>query len=177
MNARLRVLFLTLSVLALAVGPLVGGVSGAAPDARTATLNGQPIPLSEVAGYHCNDLAYPAIRCFSSKAAVIADVAQLEDAGGTGLDGPASVLSTACVWYWNGGYGGASFFQSTNQSNLSALGWNDAISSFEQLGTHQCRWYADGGYTGAYWTWTAGLDVSYVGDGANDKFSSVWILQ
>ena len=77
MNTRLRATLVALSLLALAVGPLVGAVSGASLETRSATLNGKPISLNEVARYHCNDLAYPAIRCFSSQAAAAADAQEL----------------------------------------------------------------------------------------------------
>ena len=55
------------SVIALvAVWTVSAATTAADPMAITAELDGQPIALRDVSGYHCHDRAYPVIRCFST---------------------------------------------------------------------------------------------------------------
>lgn len=174
--------FLAPTLLALVLGTLLSGPLAAASEAQnaTATLDGKAIALSDVAKYNCHDLASPTIRCFDSQAAATADAEEIADA-----TAPESLLDGAqpltivvhCVWYWDRNYAGPSFTQAFSEPNMSVYGWDNAISAFQQLSTHQCRWYQYASYTGVSWTWGAGVDVPYVSDGANDKFSSSLILQ
>jgi len=57
--------------------------------------------------------------------------------------------------------------------DLGTIGWAHKISSFKSLNSGRPRWWAGASYTGTYWQWAAGAQVSYVGDGANDRFRSV----
>lgn len=152
---------LTLAGPAAADSPALGAI-------RTATLNGQAISLADVPKYSCTDADYPAIHCFNTEAALVASLA----AGGQGL---APLLTTYCIWYWDGNYGSPTFYQDYNEPNLGTYGWNDAISSFKEPNGHYCLWYQDNNYSGGGWDWGAGRNVSYVGNGANDQISSVWI--
>lgn len=174
--------FLVPTLLALVLGSLLSGPLVAASETQTttATLDGKAIALSDVAKYNCHDLAFPVIRCFDSQDAATADAEAIAEAASAEslLEGvqPLTIV-VHCVWYWDSGYGGPSFTQAFSESNMGVYGWNNAISSFTQLSTHQCRWYSDNSYTGVSWTWGAGVDVSYVGAGPNDQFSSSLILQ
>jgi hypothetical protein len=168
-------LLLSSVLLALPLA-LSSPVAAASPDlalTRTATLNGQSIPLTDVSKHSCTDADYPVIRCFNSEAALLDNMS----AASQGVGGLLPLIGTTyCVWYWDGNYGGASFYQTLIEPNLSVYSWNDAISSFKELNGHYCLWYQDNNYSGISWNWGAGKSVSYVGDGANDKFSSVWIV-
>jgi hypothetical protein len=56
---------------------------------------------------------------------------------------------------------------------MRAIGWNDQISSFKSLNDGRPKWWRDINFAGTAWQWGAGAWTPYVGDGANDQFSSV----
>jgi hypothetical protein len=76
------------------------------------------------------------------------------------------------TFYQHASYGGASFTASQPQPDLQNFGWNDVISSFKSLNGQRPKWWDHIGYVAPAWQWSAGAWVSYVGDGANDRFSS-----
>ncbi len=135
-----------------------------------AILNGKPIALADVSRYHCHDRVYPLIRCFRASADRDAD----EVTAATLQAAP--VLSVAVApyvrWYADINFGGPSFVAYVTYANLGDIGWNDAISSFTTYSGGHPKWWQDISFGGTGWDWGA-ASVSYVGDAANDKFSSV----
>ena len=150
---------------------------GRGPEGPKAELDGRPITLGDVSAYYCHDRAYPVIRCFGTS---------LERDRNEGLAGAATkpapdsdnanAITTAAYpyvrWYLDANYGGPSFDASIAYSNLGSLGWNDKISSFSVYPGGHPRWWRDVGLTGGSWDWGT-TSVPYVGDAANDQFSSV----
>lgn len=146
---------------------------------RGAVYQDEPIPLADVVEHHCHDGESPTIRCFDTAAERDADAAEavpIADASGlSSLDVLAlTASSTFYVTFWqDAGYGGSSFTTSQPQPDLRDIGWNDKISSFKSLNGQRPKWFADVQYVTPSWQWAAGANVSYVGDTANDRFSSV----
>jgi hypothetical protein len=176
---------LALVVLALLVCP--GGVQAAGSglgqtgEHLSAFLDGQRIPLVDVSLYHCHDIEAPIIRCF--RTAAERDDELVQDLRSTGSVGTTSDLSLASIlssqsvnyvlWYAAIDYGGTSMFTSGAISNLGTLGWDNMISSFKSTNGGRPKWWDGTGYTLIAWQWSASAWVAYVGDDANDKFSSV----
>jgi hypothetical protein len=125
-----------------------------------AFLEGQAIPIRQVARYHCHDGAFPAIRCFRTRVARDRDTRSL-----------AATFYVQVFEHEN--YGGPSFSVATAVSNLGTLGWNDRITSFKSLNGGRPRFFEHTGYGGTWWQWPAGASVPNVGSAANDRFSSV----
>ncbi|MDL2335439.1 MAG: peptidase inhibitor family I36 protein, partial [Chloroflexota bacterium] len=139
-------------------------------DHPRAELDGHEISLPDVVGFHCNDLAAPLIRCFTSEAARDADIGQL--AGSDALSFSASSVVYVLA-YEAINYGGSSIALSQPETDLSSLGWNDVISSFKSTNGGHPRWWEAANYQGGSWQWGKSFWVAYVGDAANDRFSSV----
>lgn len=166
------------SVAVLSVGMIVSSssiTSAATPDGLTAEYRGHEIALGEVASHHCHDLAYPVIQCFDSAAERDLDLI-LETVADTTLRplGPEPEPQMSYVtWFAAANYAGSSFTASQSYADLGVLSWNDSISSFKSLNGGRPKWWQATNYTGTSWRWLAGAQVSYVGDPANDQFSSV----
>lgn len=122
--------------------------------------------------YHCHDLEAPVIRCFGTEKERDADV--LGESGIASTEGLLSVTSvTYVLWYEHSAYGGSSFSASGPVPNLGTIGWSNRISSFKSTNGGRPMWWDGTSYTGSDWQWPTSAWVSYVGDGANDRFSSV----
>lgn len=135
-----------------------------------AILNGKPIALADVSRYHCHDRAYPLIRCFRASADRDAD-----EVTAATLQGGAALSVTVAPyvrWYADINFGGSSFAAYFSYANLGVIGWNDAISSFTTYAGGHPKWWQDTGFSGTHWDWGT-TSFLYVGDLANDKFSSV----
>lgn len=152
-----------LLVLSVASTAVAGSPAGG-PE-RRAQLDGQAIPLSDVARHHCHDRDFAVIRCFGSAAErdqdLVARSAEL-------------VAVTAYVtWYADANFvKPPSFTALWSEPDLTAWGWNDKISSFHSLDGGHPRWWQDVDNKGTGWDWGT-VSISYVGDAANDQFSSV----
>lgn len=173
---RLQLYVAFLAVIGLlGVSLLPVAASGNAAVLLSAMHGDTAIPLGNVAQYSCHDGAYPVIRCFDSAAERDRDMlARTTDMASLGQVGPDSVTVTYYVtWFAAANYGGSSFTASASYANLGLVGWNDAISSFKSLNNGRPKWWQAINFTGTAWRWLAGAWVSYVGDGANDQFSSV----
>jgi hypothetical protein len=184
--ARDAIRVVVLALLAAAISSVIIGARAASQGTDVepvATYRGKIIPLEEVALHHCHDGAYPVIRCFdteeerdedASHLGVDATRAVAEGRGGR-TAGPAAdglLILYYVTFYQNASYGGASFTASQPQPDLQNFGWNDVISSFKSLNSQRPKWWEHIGYVAPAWRWSAGAWVSYVGDGANDRFSS-----
>ena len=145
--------------------------------ALRAELDGRPIALIDVSRFHCHDRAYPVIRCFGTalerdRDEGVADAATKPATDGGGAEAITAAAIPYVRWYLDANYGGPSFDAYIDYRDLGSLGWNDKISSFRTfLGAHP-RWWRDIGFTGTSWDWGS-TPVLYVGDAANDRFSSV----
>jgi Peptidase inhibitor family I36 len=129
-----------------------------------------PISPGDVSRYHCDDGSYPVIHCFDSAAERDADIVPPTSSAGI----PSVPLVVYYVtFYTDANYGGSSFTAAQSISDMRSIGWNDRISSFKSLNNGRPEWWRDIYFGGTPWQWPAGTWVSYVGDDANDQFSSV----
>lgn len=152
--------------LAVSASPATGSAADTSRPLR-ATLNGRSIPLRQVRQHHCHNLRNPTIRCFSRASTRDKDL-------GVGGSLVFAAASTPYVTFFEHAYyGGASLVVADPIPHLGVLGWNDAISSFKSASGQRPRWWRDTYYSGTWWQWASGAWVSYVGDAANDQFSSV----
>lgn len=170
-----------LVLVLVSVSSVQAAATPADPPAMRAELGGRAISLGDVSRFHCHDLASPLIRCFETPAERDADEAAMAVA--MLADRPGALGTTGSTypyvrWYLDANYGGPSFDASVAYADLGTIGWNDKISSFltysggTYSGGHP-RWWRDVGFAGVSWDWGVGVSVSYVGDAANDQFSSV----
>jgi hypothetical protein len=151
-------------LLALAVS---SPARAAAPEKITATLDGRPIPVSEIAEHDCHDLDFPIIRCFTD--------ASDRDAS-LSLHGSVSIAATAGVTYvtvWDGTYSGASISLSQDYDTLVTIGWNDRISSFKGRNSETGRFYVDWFHGGASYNFCCNQQVGSLGS-LNNTFTSVY---
>ncbi len=143
--------------------------SVAAADRVSATLDGHPIRIDRIADLNCHDFDYPVIRCFSSPAAVAADIAARTDS----TDGESSlgISSVYVTVFEHAFYDGASMTLSSDRPWLSSIGWNDRISSFKSFGATG-GFYEDSPSGGFYYTFGSTTQVSSLSGTYNDKFSA-----
>jgi hypothetical protein len=155
-----------LAAVACAVAMLPAGAAGDELELKAA-LKGQPIPLSDVAKFHCHDGLYPLITCFETEAEMVEDAESME----------MSTSSTSSSWYVHmfehASYGGASIYIQNPEPDLHIMGWGNVVSSFKSLNNQRPKYWDYTNYSGTAWRWPAGAQISYVGDGANDRFSSM----
>lgn len=155
------------AILAASVTSTAAAGSAGGSTQRRAQLDGHTIPLRDVGLFQCHDRDFPVIRCFGSSAERDKDMADVERS--------AELVTVAAyvTWYADGNYGGSpSFTAFWSEPDLTVYGWNDRISSFRTLNGGHPRWWQDVGNGGAAWDWGT-MSIPYVGDSANDKFSSV----
>jgi hypothetical protein len=156
---------------ALAVAAAVAASTSAHPrdalaaqpeDTVSATLDGRPIPLVDVAKYFCDDFSFPVITCSANAA---------------GIDARASgSLQAAAVDYVTiydaAGFGGAWMHVSQDYTGLWSIGWNDRISSFKGRNYETGRFWTDWYYGGTYWAFCCNQQVASLGSYDN-TFSSI----
>lgn len=163
-----RRLFLVAAAVLTAAATISPPVTDAATGMLRATFRGERIALREVRQHHCHKTRHAVIRCFATSAQ------RDQDLDGRRLSLVAGASSVAYVTFFEHAYyGGSSLTVADEIPHLGTLGWNDAISSFKTLNGRRPKWWSDTYYGGLAWQWSAGAWVSYVGDGANDRFSSV----
>ena len=165
---RVRGLAVGLTVAGLlAISGFAGpaGVSAAGPDSDPelhATLDGKPIPLEDVGKYDCDDFDYPEIRCSSSKLLFEARAVVVT-----------TLTAVDYVTIWDGvGYSGASMNVSQDYPALSAIGWNDRISSFKARNSETGQFWTDWFYGGTWYAFCCNTQVSNLGAWSN-IFSSI----
>ena len=139
----------------------------AAPEVR-ATLDGRPIPISEIAEHDCHDLDFPVIRCFTD--ASDRDVS-LSVAGSLGV---AATAGVTYVTVWDGtSFTGASISLSQDYDTLVTIGWNDKISSFKGRNAETGRFYVDWFHGGASYSFCCNQQIASLGS-LNNTFTSVY---
>jgi hypothetical protein len=171
----------TTGIIAVALFLVTAGVyapdpAGAASEpVIVADLGGRPIPAVDVGRYHCEDTDFPQIHCYRSAAELEAAMARrLAAPAQSGLAAPATALATNYVRIFRDQlFGGPSAYLSVAYDDLGIIGWNDRISSFQgQAGAGGT--FFEHIYGGGFaYPFSAGQQVTYVGDASNDKFSSV----
>jgi hypothetical protein len=126
------------------------------------------ISLYQAGAMSCHDFDYPVLRCFASPQALERDVDQrvhIRAVSGT-------VVATGYVTFFeNAGYDGARMTLSADQPWLNSIGWNDRISSFKSFGASG-RFLENSPGSGFVYFFSSGVQVSYVGNFYNDKFSA-----
>ncbi len=144
------------------------------PEIR-ADLEGRPIPAADVGRYHCEDIDSPQIHCYASAGDLERVVARrLAAPQPPGPKGIAAAAATVYVRVFaDKGFTGASAYLSTPYDDLSVIGWNDRISSFQGLAGAGGTFFQHIYRGGAAYPFNAGQWISYVGDAYNDTFSSV----
>jgi hypothetical protein len=168
MAALLRMATVVVLMLLLAAAP----VAASGEETLLAEYAGKEIALTDVAYYHCHDLAYPTILCFDSAEERDAD-AGIDSFANSADDEMGLLATNYVVWYEHANYLGGSYMTSSAWSDLEPIGWAYRISSFKSLNGQRPKWWSGASYSGTSWQWAAGAWVSYVGDGANDRFRSV----
>jgi hypothetical protein len=161
-KTRLRTAVVFAMLLATVMAPQVSA------DGLSATLDGKRIKLARVASLNCHDFDYPVIRCFSTPVLIAADIAARLDPG-TAV-GARLLLAGYVTAYQDHLYGTPSITLSSDQTSLSALGWNDRISSFKSFGATGGFWEhsPSGGFFHAYSTSTQEPSLG----SHNDAFSA-----
>jgi len=138
-------------------------VSAVSPDTElSAPLDGTPIPVEDVGKYDCDDFAYPEIRCWSSKV--------LFDARATLVTLLTSI--TYVTIFDLTGFAGPSMNVSQDYSALSAIGWNDRISSFKGRNSETGQFWTDWFYSGTWYAFCCNTSVGSLGS-FNNTFSSI----
>jgi hypothetical protein len=163
------------SVRGVAIGLMVLGLVAVSAFARpapalaadpdptlTATLDGKPIPVADVAKYNCDDFAYPEIRCYSTRA--LSDSRALAVTLLTSIDYVTIFDLT--------GYNGVSMNVSQDYATLATIGWNDKISSFKGRNSETGLFFQDWFYTGTWYAFCCNTQVSNLGNYSN-TFSSI----
>lgn len=165
---------IAVSLILLTAGVYVPDPAGATSEpVIVADLGGRPIPAVDVGQYHCTDADFPRIHCYRTAAELEAAVAARSAAPTS--PGSAAALTSGTNYvriFADRDFQGASAYLSTAYDDLSVIGWNDRISSFQGLagtgGTFFQHIYG-GGFA---YPFNAYQPVTYVGDAANDQFSS-----
>ena len=137
-------------------------VAGDADDEVSATLDGKPIPVSEVSRYFCDDFSYPVIRC--SRVELVAELRANTMGLLAGID-YVTIFDAA-------GYGGAWMNVSQDYGTLLTVGWNDRISSFKARNLETGRFWTNWFSGGTFWDFCCNSQVPYLGPYDN-TFSSV----
>ena len=138
-------------------------------DELRATLDGKRIRIERVASLNCHDFDYPVIRCFSTADLVAADIAARLDA--TTAAGARLLSGGFVTVYQDVYYGSPSISLANDETSLTAIGWNDRISSLQSFGASGGFWEhsPSGGFLYGYGTTT---QVPNLGGAYNDKFSA-----
>jgi hypothetical protein len=141
----------------------------AAPPEVVATLDGRPMPASEIPNRACHDLEFPIIRCFRTvsdrDASVSFEAGQLQVAGASGV---------VYVTVWDGpSFSSSSISISQDYDALSWIGWNDRVTSFKGRNSETGRFYVDWFHGGSSWSFCCNQQTGSLGSFDN-TFSSVY---
>ncbi len=157
------------------VGVYAASAGAASGPVIVADLGGRPIPAVDVGRYHCEDFDFPRIHCYASAADLDRAVARRLAAAPPSGPGPlATSTATAYVLIFaDKSFTGASMYLSVPYDDLSVIGWNDRISSFQGQAGNGGTFFEHIYGGGFVYPFSAYQWVSYVGDAYNDRFSSV----
>ncbi len=153
-------------VAALVVSAVFGGSVNAGR--LSARLGDAEISLGQAGAMSCHDFDYPVLRCFASPQALDLDVVRRVEMNAV----PAAVAATGYVTFWeHASYAGSQMTLSADQPWLNSIGWNDRISSFKSFGASG-RFLENSPGSGFIYYYSSGVQVAYVGNFYNDKFSA-----
>ncbi len=167
-----------LLVLAIVLNGQSVQAADTSPETVRARLGGSMISLDKVPSFHCHDGRHPVIDCFASEgerdddARTVAHDGRRADAAPE-ADIESTQLPYYVTFYEHASYGGASYTTWQWLPNLTAIYWNDIVTSFKSLNGQRPKWFVDADYGPPSHQWAAGAWVANVGDSANDRFSSV----
>ena len=130
---------------------------GAAASVVRAELDGHAIPVSAIPDLYCHDLDYPVILCFESADALESGLATA--LGSAPLTGEA--LPFVAI-YQDIGLSGPYSLLAADYDNLSAIGWNDRISSFKSLNGYGGPFLTDAIHSGTFSAFSPGAPGTYV---------------
>jgi len=137
----------------------------AAPQAQptlSATLDGRPLKLANVADWYCDDFSYPVITCFS-------DPRNLSTRD-------TAILASSSIEYVTiydfTTYTGSFMHVSQDYTVLATIGWNDRISSFIARNSLDGHFFTDWFYGGTGYYFCCNQNVPSLGSFDN-TFSSV----
>lgn len=167
---------IAVSLILVTAGVYAPDPAGAASEpVIVADLGGRPIPALDVGRYHCEDLDFPRIHCYRTAAELEAAMARRLGAQmHVGTTAPATTLATSYVRIFaDKGFQGASAYLSVPYDDLSVIGWNDRISSFQGQAGNGGTFFEHIYGGGFAYPFSAYQQVPYVGDVYNDRFSSV----
>jgi hypothetical protein len=158
---------LTVVVTLISARPTLAAVA----QEPSAILDGERVRLSTAVQYHCHDLAYSQLRCFTTVEGRDDDVA-IADSDGDGI----MATSSGYVIAWSSpSYTGSSVVLSQSYANLGTIGWNDRISSYKVYTSLTGAFYEHTNYQGLTQQYCCLAQVSYVGSLYNNKFSSFYL--
>ncbi len=144
-------------------------VATSAPMIR-AELDGRPIAAVDVGRYACHDLDFPVIHCSGTPGELDSAMAARAER----RDGPAGAVATSYVKVFpDRDLLGNPAILSAPYDDLSVIGWNDRISSFQGLAGAGGTFFEHIYRGGDAFPFSAYQIVTYVGDSDNDTFSSV----
>jgi len=163
-HARVRVVVLLLVCVNLGGGgtPLQARAGTVSADQLTATLDGKPLELKQVANYYCDDFSYPEIHCFTHPATLESRVAPIISA---------AAIDYVTVYDFSL-FAGPYMYMSQDYTVLAVIGWNDRISSFVARNSETGHFYTDWFYSGTGYYFCCNQQVGSLGS-YSDTFSSV----
>jgi hypothetical protein len=156
-------------VRALVGALLVSAVfAGSTSAGRLAARSGETeISLDQAGAMSCHDFDYPVLRCFASPQALDGDVAERMRT----VSAPAALATGYVTFFEHASYDGARMTLSADQPWLNSIGWNDRISSFKSFGAYG-RFLENSPGSGFIYVFSAGVQVSWLNNTYNDKFSA-----
>jgi hypothetical protein len=161
MNRLLLSLFFTVA----AMGP--SALTTQARFDSRAWLDGKSASVGQASQHHC--IAGTRLDCYSSLKA--RDSAwRVRENGAVGTT--TALASGYVIAYVDASFGGASVVLTQDYSDLSAIGWNDKISSYKVFTSLTGSFWTAANYSGVRQTFCCFTNVSYVGNSVNDTFSS-----
>jgi hypothetical protein len=175
-----RLVLVVALLLVCPMGVQAGQPAGQSDGHLWATLEGKPLALVDVANYYCHDFAYPRYTCFRTAGERDRDLDSASAPGAvrrfrvgsiTGTLGTQSV--NYVLFFEHSDYAGSSLVLSNPTPDLGVLGWSNRISSFKSTNGGRPKWWDSTSYTGTPWQWGTSAWVAYVGNDANDRFTSV----
>lgn len=160
----LRIAFLVLVSVSLAglAFPSQAAARNVSTAELTATLDGRPLALKQVADYYCDDFSYPEIHCFSNPTMLESRVSPL--------------LATTSIDYVTiydfALFAGSYMYMSQDYTVLATIGWNDRIGSFIARNGETGHFYTDWFYGGTSYVFCCNQQQGNLGS-FNNTFSSV----
>ena len=166
-------LILTLAAVAIGALPVAAAGPGEAtssPPAVSATLDGRPMAVGEIANHYCQDRWFPVIECFSTAAALEAAREPSDTTAPSASVVPMTPAPGDYVTIYSGlSWSGAYMYVGQDYDTLAWVGWNDRIRSYRSVNAGR----------GIFWTdwYHAGNSLSFCCDHTASSLSSTFDQQ